>query len=102
MSQQDSFSDGEFEAAIAAAAYAITSVEERESTRKQRGSTVKFSFGDSVPRTKSRNEDTKIKLDSFRGSFKRWFTDQEAKEEEKPGGNSVLTSNNSQQNSHNK
>ena len=92
MSQPYSFSDGdgEFEAAIAAAAYAITSVEDREGPKKQRGSSVKLSSEDSLPKTKSRNEDTMIKLNRFRGSFKRWFTDQEAKEDETPGGNSCL------------
>lgn len=94
MSQLGNFSDGEFEAVIAAAAYAITSLEEREGLQKQRGS-VKFS-GDSLPRNKSRNEDTKLKLTSFRGSFKRWFSDQEPKEDarlkdhdSKPGGTSI-------------
>lgn len=93
MNQLGNFSngDGEFEAAIAAAAYAITSLEERDGLKKQRGS-VKFSE-DSPPRTKTRDEDTKVKLTSFKGSFKRWFSDQEPREDAKlkdqdakPGG----------------
>ena len=82
--------DGEFEAAIAAVAYAITSVEEREGAKKRRGLSVKFSSEGPLPKTKSRNEDIKIKLNSFRGSSKQWITDQEAKEDETPGGNSCL------------
>ncbi|ONK64810.1 uncharacterized protein A4U43_C07F30190 [Asparagus officinalis] len=79
MRRTDSRSDGEFEAAIAAAAYAITSLDEREGSTKQRGS-VKFS-GDHFG-----NEDDRKKLSSFSGSFKRWFTDQAAREDGKPGG----------------
>ncbi|XP_020257602.1 remorin 4.1-like isoform X2 [Asparagus officinalis] len=84
MRQTDIFSDGEFEALIAAAAYAITLLEEKDGPQKQRGS-VKFSE-ETLPKAKSRNEDAKVKLNSFRGSFKKWFSDQGAKEDEKPGG----------------
>ncbi|ONK75773.1 uncharacterized protein A4U43_C03F20400 [Asparagus officinalis] len=83
MRQTDIFSDGEFEALIAAAAYAITLLEEKDGPQKQRGS-VKFSE-ETLPKAKSRNEDAKVKLNSFRGSFKKWFSDQGAKEDEKPG-----------------
>ncbi|XP_026661294.2 uncharacterized protein LOC103709267 isoform X2 [Phoenix dactylifera] len=88
MSKVDDASNGEFETAIAAAAYAIT-LQEEESLLNQNKSVEES--GSTLTKTKSRREESLNKpTDSSKTS--RWLSGEEAKDGKSPGGRSMRKS----------
>lgn len=80
MSQEDGLSNGEFEISVAAAAFAIVSLEERDGAK-----------------TKGEKEEKRIRttnLGTNSGSFFWWFSKDEAKDADKLAGKCLIFSDN--------
>lgn len=87
LSEVEDGSDGEFETAIAAAAYAIT-LQEEESSLNQEKSVEKL--GGPLIKTKTKREGSRNKLTDS-SKISRWFSGKEAKEDGKSPGTFLLS-----------